>query len=50
MNSWFEESIDTYLVVFPKDLGALGYAANRQHLVVERVLLQRERLVELDRF
>ena len=36
-------------VVLPEDLGALGYAANRQHLVVERILLQRERLVELDR-
>ena len=36
-------------VVLPEDLGALGYAANRQHLVVERIPLQRERLVELDR-
>ena len=36
-------------VVLPEDLGALGHAANRQHLVVERILLQRERLVELDR-
>ena len=50
MNLWFEDSIDTYLVVFPEHFGALGHAANRQHLIVERILLQRERLVELDRF
>ena len=49
MNSWFEDSIDTYLVVFPEHLRALGHAAYRQHLIVERILLQRERLVELDR-
>ena len=36
-------------VALPEDLGALRHAANRQHLVVERILLQRERLVELDR-
>ena len=36
-------------VVLPEDLGALGHAANRQYLIVERIPLQRERLVELDR-
>ena len=49
MNSWFEDSINTYLEVLPEDLGALGYVANRQYLIVERIPLQRERLVELDR-
>ena len=49
MNLWFEDSIDTYLVVFPEHFGALGHAANRQYLIVERIPLQRERLVELDR-